>query len=537
MKSSTTKSSPAPASPPPATRTAQLPWSAVVTTAALTTIVIFLNVLGVRHYKRWDATADKRYSLSPATVTTLRGVTAPLDLWVLMSNGDPLRESVRQILVAYNAETPHLRVHYIDPDRDPAAYLDVKTKFRMEAGRSGGTGVATGSGASADAVIIAAQGDKHWFIAQSDLVTIENPEDPRAKPREERAITGAIRSLVAGEKTQLCFTAGFGELDTEDASDQGLAFLVDLLARDNYAARTVDASLPAAVAPYKDCAAVIVAGPRAPWSRDAAEKLKSYLLGGGSALLAVSPVNADTDTGMTVSGLAGALTPFGVQFEEDLVFETDARIVFPGSRGIRFGVAAKPHAVTQGLVEGEQGGHAPRIIMHFTRSLTTTAADGAPVPSPLLITSVGAYGVRNISGAKDWEGAPQKKPGDPQGPLVVAMASERAKLAATAAHGPRMVVVGSGAAMIRTNWKLDSDGRGVALLIENSIAWLTAKPQVLDVPEKQSIVAGLRVTEADKQSVFQYAVVLMPLAWCALGVALYFMRKRNEGAPWQVRPR
>lgn len=491
-------------------------------------IALFLNVLAARHYRRWDVTSDKRYSLSPATVTTLSGLTQPVDIWILMSNGDPLRESVRQMLVAYGGETDKITAHYIDPDRDPAAYLDIKTRYRMDASRAAGA-----AGVASDAVVVVTQNDKHWFIAPTDLVEVASADDPRAKPREERALTGAIRNVTSGQKSDLCFTSGHGEIDTQDNGEQGLGFLIDLLEKDNYGARTIDTTVPNAKAPYKGCATVIVAGLRLPFGKEEEAQLRTYAMEGGSVLLAVSPVNADTDTGMAAPGVAQLLAPFGMALEEDLVFETDDRLVFPDSRGIRFGVAAKPHAVTQGLLLETNAPAPPRIIVHFARSLRAAASEGSASASDLLTTSVSSFGVTTIRGAKDWEGAPTPSPQDIKGPLVLAMASERPKLNAAASHGPRLVVIGTGSAMIRTNWRLDGQGRGMALLVENAIAWLSAKPQVLDVPDKQAQSAGIRITEDDKSQVFRYVIVYMPLALLVLALLVFFLRRSGEGAPWK----
>ena len=35
-------------------------------------VVVLVNVVSVRRYTRWDWTSNQRYSLSPATVDTLR---------------------------------------------------------------------------------------------------------------------------------------------------------------------------------------------------------------------------------------------------------------------------------------------------------------------------------------------------------------------------------------------------------------------------------------------------------------------------------
>ena len=43
--------------------------------------------------------------------------------------------------------------------------------------------------------------------------------------------------------------------------------------------------------------------------------------------------------------------------------------------------------------------------------------------------------------------------------------------------------------------------RGSALLVENAISWLASKPQVLDVPDRTAVPAGIRITDDDRAAV------------------------------------
>lgn len=492
-------------------------------------LAVVLNVLGARHYKRWDVTADKRYTLTPATLETLHGLSDTIEVWVFVPGGDPLRESVKQTLVAYQAETSKLDVHWVDPDRNPQGYADARRRFKMDAGR---TGSGSGGGAT-DAIMVMARGDKHWFIAPSDLIEIENANDPRAKPREEKAFTLAIRNVLGGEKTHLCFVTGHGELALNDGSEFGLGFLQDVLEKDNYDTSTVDTSLPNATEPFKGCDVVIVPGIRGPFTKEEENRLRTYLLTGGNALLALSPITADSDksdTGMSPPGLAAAVAPFGIAFEEALVFETDTSVAFKDAHGIRFIGQPKPHAITQSLMPMPSRPPPPRTIVHFARPLRrAVGGTDAAAPQDLLVTSASAFAVTNIVGAAQWPDAPAKKPSDIAGPLVLAMASERPKLSPSAAHGPRVVVIGTGSAMIEKNWRLDGEGRGMAILVENSISWLAAKPQIVDVPAHASVSAGIRITADSKAEIRNYVLIYIPLAVVCLGLVVFFYRRSNEG--------
>src|SRR5437773_1803235 len=84
-------------------------------------VVVLANVISTRRFTRWDWTSNKRYSLTPATIETLRALPEPVQIWVLLGPADPLEQSVKQLLLAYQSETTRLDIHYVDPDRDAVA--------------------------------------------------------------------------------------------------------------------------------------------------------------------------------------------------------------------------------------------------------------------------------------------------------------------------------------------------------------------------------------------------------------------------------
>ena len=495
-------------------------------------LAVAINVIAARHYKRWDVTSGQRYTLSPATLATLHGLgdEGAIEVWVLLGGADPLEQSVKQLLVAYQAETSKLSIHYIDPDRDAVSLLDVQQRFKIEAGRTADGRVST------DAVVVVARGDRHWFITPSDLVDVSPGDDTRAKPREEQALTGAIRNVLGGEKARLCFTAGHGELAVEPSRDGWIGDLRGILEKDNFELRvidTTDANDARAHAPFEGCAVVVIARPQSPFAKEETNRLRTWLLEGGNLLAAVGPVSAPTETGMEPPGLEEALTPFGIGLDEVLVHDVDPAVSIPASHGQGFFVTPKPHAVTQALVAETPAQHPPRIAAFVARSLARVTAEGSAAAIDLLVTSDKAYGVTSIKGAAEWTGAPDPKPSDPRGPLVLAMASERPKSTKSAAHGPRAVVLGSGYALADENWKQPRPLRGDAFFVENAISWLASRPAVLDVPERPAVAAGIRITEESRSEVRNYVLIYMPLAAALLGLAVALRRRSTEGEAYR----
>ncbi|MDB4998054.1 MAG: Mucin 2 precursor [Myxococcaceae bacterium] len=518
---------------------AKLRWPAIdpshlsklVGVVAAMAVIVLLNVVSARRFTRWDWTANKRYTLSTATTQTLHDLPDAVQVWVLLGGADPLEQSVKQLLVAYQAETTKLDIHYIDPDRDTVALEDIRKRFKIETGRTEDGHVV------ADAVVVVAHGDRHWFITAADMVEVAASDDTKVKPREERALTGAIRSVLGGTKTKVCFVTGHGEMSPSDPSERGAGVLKEVLDKDNYVVAIVSLGAPNAAKPLEGCAVAIIAGLLEPFEKTEAERLRTWLLEDGNLFVAASPILGGVDptrppgaaAPLVPAGLERVLGPFGIALDDDVVTEQEADVAMPASGGFRFVVQPRQHPVTTGLVKSERARDVPRVVVYLARSMRRAVEPGAVNAQELLATSASAFGLRSIEGAADWKDAPQKHPGDLAGPLSIAMAAERPKVSASSPHGPRVVVVGSSSVLSNEAFRDLPAYRGGPLFTESAISWLAAKPQVLDVPEKAPVGAGMRVDEESRGSIRRYVVLFMPATVALLGLAIALFRRAGEG--------
>jgi hypothetical protein len=247
-------------------------------------------------------------------------------------------------------------------------------------------------------------------------------------------------------------------------------------------------------------------------------------------LAAIGPSDAGEGPVATPTGLDEALESFGIGLDDVVVHEGDAAVTIPDTHCEGFFLTAKPHPVTASLVSAADG-HPPRVATFFTRSLRHESPPGAAAASDLLVTSGDAYGKASLAGAAAWQGVPPRDPGDRGGPFVVAMAAERTP-AAGAAHGPRVVVVGSRFALAEDNWRQPRSLHGDAFLIDSALSWLASRPEVVDVPDRPAVAVAMRITEEGRAEVQRYVLVLMPLAALLLGVAVWAWRRSSENAPY-----
>jgi hypothetical protein len=492
--------------------------SALLGLVAAMVLAVLVNVFAARHYERWDFTKGGLYTLSPATVGTLKNLGEPVRLDVLLPAGSPLTLSIRHLLEAYRGETTRLDVHFTDPDTHPAEFLAVQRKYAERV---------IDSRTIDEAAIVIARGERAHFVASRDLVEVEDENDTHARPRLEQALTAGIRAVNSTDRPKACFTTGHGE-KTIDEGASGLGPLRDRLAKNGFEIESIpplrtEDDKERARAPFEGCRVVVVAGPNERFSTEEATRLRAFVEAGGNALIAAGPVPDDSDQRYLDLGLGPVLALAGLELRHDFVFETDPRLRAARGFGETFLPTPRAHPITEGLLRSEDAEIG--AVMTVASSLAPTGA-GAAAAVPLLVTSDDAFGMVDFfAWAKDPR-EPEVTAADHKGPLTVAFASELPRRPGTE-RGPRVVVVGSASVVIGDNWQRD-DLRGTAIFVESAIAWLAAQPAPLDIPNKPSFTAGLRLTEDAMGSIFRYVVAFIPLASVLTGAAIYLRRRSTE---------
>lgn len=503
--------------------------SSTIGIVAAMMLAVMSNIYVARHYKRWDVTSGGLYSLSPATRETLHSLEEPIRVYVLLSNADPLSGSVRQLLEAYQAETPKIELRVTDPDKNPAEFLAVQQRFAVVAGKTEDGRIVT------DAPVIVTRGDVPHFISARELVEVEDDSEGelRTRPRIEKALTGAIRSLVGKDRPRACFTSGHGERSLDVGGSTGIAPLRDRLVKNNFEV----VELPSRKAPadpergepksidIHTCRLLILAGPTLPFPPEDISRMRGFVERGGSALIAVNQEPNADDRGYLDLNLDGLLSLAGLKLDKNFIFELDPKLRSVHGFGETFTPILKPHPITEGLLKVADSGLA--VVVTMTSSLSPLP-NSTVSPVPLLMTSDRAIGMSDFFTWAKRPAPPEPSERDQKGPLTLGYAVELAKpKASQETHGPRMLVLGSSGILAGANWTLD-DLRGTAVFVESGVSWLTARPPMLDIPDKPSMMMGLRVSEDSLSKIFRYVVVFMPLASALIGVALALRRRGSE---------
>jgi hypothetical protein len=267
---------------------------------------------------------------------------------------------------------------------------------------------------------------------------------------------------------------------------------------------------------------VLIAGPQTPYQEAEARSLADYFQGGGSLLFFLNPMLDGDRKRVIPSGLEPVLSLGGVEARGDVIFEQDKLQRIPGGMGETFLGQPKPHPITESLLKVER----PRLLFVLAQSLGRVPSSGVQ-PSELITTGKDAFSMADFLSWSSDAGPPEKRPGDREGELAVAMAAELPKKDPEAPRGPRMVVVGSVSVTQGQAWQ-EPSLRPSAYFVESAISWLTSRPQIVDIPAKPSVAAGLKLTEESLSQVTNYVSFYIPLAGVFVGLAVFLRRRSTE---------
>src|SRR5581483_202440 len=484
-------------------RTANLVLQALL----MLTLFAGLNYLALRHSWRYDLIANRRYALSPETLSYLHQLTRPVRIIVTFdenSDDENLARSahdVRNLLREYVYAT-----QANDAGRISVEYLDVY-KSRREAEQLGITTVG-------DILVIC--GDKPRVIHFSDLYEIKNRRQ-RTAFLGEQAFTAAILDVSRSEREKIYFLSGHGEQRPDDVDPQrGLSLLGDELRRRNFDVEILDLNVAKKVP--DDAALLIDAGPHSPFTAFEQELLRQFLATRAGRLILL------LDPGRPF-GLESLLSDWGVVADDDLVCDTGAQnITDDGDLMLWF---YSSHPVTQTLLNN-------KMYLRIGPARSVRPDPERPPEDGLTVTvlaaaSPTAWGERSyrLPGLPAYDAGVDVK-GTPQinkGTLGIIVSSERVSArSATGAllpfsvRGGRLIV--SGTAELVTNNRITVGGNQNFIL--NAVNWTADRDTQLNVPARPIERYQLSLSELQLAKLRLGLLFLPPAAAFLIAVLVFW---------------
>jgi ABC-2 type transport system permease protein len=477
----------------------------------LLSIVLMVNYLAFRHYMRFDWTSQGMYTLSPKSLEVIRGLDKDVDFYVFMSRGEGSFEETNELLKRYQAASPHVLVHNVDPDRDAAQFKLLAQRFGIAAGV-----IETGE-ARADVAAVVALGDKSWHVDRDDLVSFDfggapgDTGDQEVSMKAEQALTGAVVQVTSGRPTKVCVTQGHGEWSLDDGQERSLSTLKEGLKHDNLQWEGFE-TLGKTQVP-EGCDAVMVFGPVRAFSAGEAKLLFDYLKAGGNLLLALDPM-IELDQ-VSATGLEDGLRDLGIRLDRALVLELDKDHLLTPNAAEFIVTEFGDHPTTRPLQ------HSARVFMSLVRGVSV--AGDNPDIDILLRTTEQAFGKTNIAEVKDGADM-QRGAADIAGPVSLALGLQvGAPEDGSEKAGGRLIVVGDSDFL--QGPLLQSPELANFHMASAFIGHVAERSALIAIPPKKVKTGNIVFTQEDLWALFFRVAVLVPAAAFVLGFAVWLNRR------------
>jgi ABC-type uncharacterized transport system involved in gliding motility auxiliary subunit len=432
-------------------------------------VIVVANVLADRHNKSFDATSNKRYSLSDQTSKIVKGLKQ--NATITYFNQSTRFRDGKDLLDQYANLSPKVRIEYVDPDKNP--------QVAREAGiRSYGTA----------------------------LVQVGAKKD-EAKSMTEEGITGAFIRDLKGDTRTVCFVSGSGEHQLDSSDREGLSRFKDLLAKDNYQTRSIDLLQKAEVP--GDCTILVVAGPTRNYEPPEVDAIKKHVEEGGRAFFMLDPpLKLGRSEISDNDALASVLRGWGVSMDNDLILDLNP---IGQIAGLGPQVALVTSYSSQPIVSEMKG---TATGFPLSRSMEIKSTDKTTVEK-LFDSSGSSLATANLTSPE----INLRDPKNRKGPLTIAAAGTY-NTGKQNSQG-RLVVVGSSSWVV--NRFIEFNGNGDLAL--NAINWLASDEDLISIRPKPQDDRRITMTRAQLNWVRAISQFVLPLFVVFAGFSVWWKRR------------
>lgn len=433
-------------------------------------VLVIANFLANRYNKSYDATANKRYTLSDQT----KKVVGELKQDVTISYFDRASgmQNAKDLLDRYQNLSSKVKVQYVDLLKNPTL----------------------------------ARADNVTHEGEAVITAGARRED--AKTFDEEGVTGAlIRALKGGERT-VCVVTGHGEHRLDDSSQaEGFSGFQTIVQRDNYKVQDINLQQKAEVS--ASCSVLVVAGPTGDFIQPEVDAIKKYVEDGGRALFMLDPpLRLGRKQISDNTALTSLLESWGVTPDKDLLLdESAASQLLGGGPEAPVVLQYDSHPIVNDLANIS-------TAFPLSRSLETKNTDKTTV-TKLFSTSADSYATYDLS-SSEIRINPAK---DKHGPFTLAVAGTYT--GGKPNESGRFVVIGnSGWA---SNQALGFGGNRNLLL--NMVNWLSSDEDLISIRPKEPEDRRINLTRAQFRMIQTTSQFFLPLIVIVSGVMVWLKRR------------
>jgi ABC-type uncharacterized transport system involved in gliding motility auxiliary subunit len=439
----------------------------------LVAVILVLGVIGVvealsyRHNARLDLTENRRHSLSPQTIQTLKGLKAKVSAVAFYRSDQPGKRVIEDLFKQYARYAgDKFSWKVVDPDKDPA--------------------------------LTRALGVENYGVTV--LEAKGRTEKVQDADQEEKLTNGLVKVLREGKRV-VYVLQGHGEPDLANTDRPGFSEAKGALEKANYEVKPLALARQGKVP--DDAAVLVVAGARTDLFGPEIDAIDGYLGRGGKLLAMVNPPFPERTQ---PESLRKQLGRWGLELDDDLVIELNPiGQVFGIGPQVPIVQQYEPHPITRDMT-------GITTLFPLTRSISTAKTPPAGITvQPLARTTADSWGETDRQALE--QGQAKLDPQDKKGPLTIAAVATKDKA--------RVVVYGT--ANVATNQFLNLQGNRDFFL--NTVSWLAEEEDQISIRPKDTKSTPVFLTSQQAQAVVWLPVVVVPGLALAGGIAALVRRR------------
>ena len=460
----------------------------LASSAALVALVLMVNYLAGRHFKRYQWMSDERFRLSTMTVKMLEALTNQVKVIVFFDPQNPLFSSVKGLLNEYRLACPKITLEFVDYLNAPGSAELIKAQYKL-------------SSSSDENLVLFDCNAKFKVVREKELADYDlsgilaGGDARRSAFKGEQFFTSYIVGVTDPKPFKAYFLQGHGEHQPESEDDTKGYFKFARLLEDKYISleplSLLTNDVPA------DCQLLIIAGPRRTFSGPELGKVDLYLNRGGRAfILLMNPGISGQKT-----GLERVLANWGVEVGERPV--TDESQSKAGHDQVLFVVNFGQHPIVRPLAGSRLG----MVLPHAVRQLAGAgrSADAAKIQELAFTTDQG------------------REAGRAQGVIPLAVAVEKGAIPGVAADRGSTRIVAVGDSYFLANANIDFDGnRDFANLAVN---WLLDRSQLLEIGPRPIREYRISMTQSQMTTARWVLLAGMPGSVLLFGLLVWWRRR------------
>jgi gliding-associated putative ABC transporter substrate-binding component GldG len=513
-----------------------------VLTAAVIGSLVLLNLLGLRYFTRLDLTRERQFTLSEATVQTLRDLDDPVTVRAYFTSDLPAPFStnaryVRDLLEEYYIRAGgNLSYEFIDPlaeetEEDREKKKEVRQDIFGRAVREQTSVEAELNSLGIAPVQVRVNEGDNLEVKRAYMgIVVSHGGDREAIPVVqdtaglEYDLTTLIRKLASEERAGVALLQGHEMADPRSEIGRAFGLLSQL-----YDVTTLDLSQTPQVP--EDVDVVLVAGPQTPLAEDELKALDAFLARGGSLAAFLDAVEPDLQTMQSEQldhGMTDFLAAYGVRIQPGLVLDAEsATIAVSRQQGfmriqqpVQYPFLPQPEALDadNSLTRGITA-----VVFPFMSPLAVESPPEGVEVEPLVRTSARSWvhtPPYDLSPFRRWTAEDVGEQGSRI--LIATVSGQLPSHYGAAVEAESRVVVAGGSSFIGDQFFAE----GNQALLLNIVDWLARDDALLAIRTRGLKAAPLREVSDSTRSLIKYGnIVGVPLLLVLYGL---FRWRRRE---------